>query len=918
MIHYNLDCDFKVAEPLYADAPFRYTYYAKSDKTVVAEYDGTDYHGCYPMGDMLIVPINARSLGLGEVKVRREYYLTDKDFTDGICNRVTDKVSLGIEIWRGETDGMETHEAKVVPAYQKGDPFTFDDMTDAQKQDIANRVPTKEAEREQAEVTRERNEELRQSNEAIREANETSRKDAEVIREENEKRREETYQQKVDRDDNAPKLTAGFANNLVGRGEATPQEISFRPSGGDTSIEDGTARIERVKGSTLVWNQLMQDANFSSPDGWHVFRGSVVIEEGKAVITGNGTGVAMVYRLDVLKEGEHYYFCHAELCSSKDGYISFGNWRTKSNSIEVYATKRMSVACIKKFSVTNDDSVSRRFTLGLEAATSDDTLEVYNLRCIDLTQMFGAGNEPSTIEEFHARKPLNIDEYAYNEGELISNNVEELKSVGFNAWDEEWEAGEWSIGTGKPLSKENSIRGKNYIRVVEGGTYEFLSKSNTTFGIIFFDSEYQFVSGTTASPSNRVRTIPSGVSYIKFFTSNYGATYKGDLCIHLVHTGYRNGEYEHYKEFRRSIPIKDIKDKDGNQLFPLGLLSAGSVYDEITSSKAIKRIGVLPLSDIEFGFITGDNYYITNPLILANNVVNSLKNTTCSHYLTKMWTEFTAEYRGERNPCLTLYRTKSGLDRVNILDDSVADAAELMAKLKEKNVMLYYELAEPIELDLEEPLNLDYEVSDFGTEEVLSSEPTTPMKADIIYQFNAVDRIRDNSRHTAEGNAKLKELEEAIAGIQSFENRVYKLLLNKTFTEDVASYDVSVDVPNITSYKDFIILIEFKYQEGVNRGGWDFLLLNGDTYPKVSITSNNIATESYRTHYILRLHVGDLADMTAYFEAHNNSFSNAQVNDGNVGINWMRNYFSDSYSKITSFVFGTRFINGEKLMIYAK
>lgn len=80
-------------------------------------------------------------------------------------------------------------------------------------------------------------------------------------------------------------------------------------------------------------------------------------------------------------------------------------------------------------------------------------------------------------------------------------------------------------------------------------------------------------------------------------------------------------------------------------------------------------------------------------------------------------------------------------------------------------VMLYYELAEPIEVDLPEPLNLDYEVSDFGTEEVLSSEPTTPMKADIIYQFNAVDRIRDNSSNIKALDAKLGDINTILESI---------------------------------------------------------------------------------------------------------------------------------------------------------
>lgn len=48
----------------------------------------------------------------------------------------------------------------------------------------------------------------------------------------------------------------------------------------------------------------------------------------------------------------------------------------------------------------------------------------------DLTLMFGAGNEPSTIEEFEALFPA--DYYDYNAGELLSAGVSEVKSVGRN------------------------------------------------------------------------------------------------------------------------------------------------------------------------------------------------------------------------------------------------------------------------------------------------------------------------------------------------------------------------------------------------------------------------------------------------------------------------------------------------------
>jgi hypothetical protein len=58
-----------------------------------------------------------------------------------------------------------------------------------------------------------------------------------------------------------------------------------------------------------------------------------------------------------------------------------------------------------------------------------------------------------------------------------------------------------------------------------------------------------------------------------------------------------------------------------------------------------------------------------------------------------------------------------------------------------------YKLPLPEVTRIDEPLQLDYKVDDFGTEKMLSNAPSAPFKADIVYQFNAEGRIRDNSRN---------------------------------------------------------------------------------------------------------------------------------------------------------------------------
>jgi hypothetical protein len=49
---------------------------------------------------------------------------------------------------------------------------------------------------------------------------------------------------------------------------------------------------------------------------------------------------------------------------------------------------------------------------------------------IDLTQMFGEGNEPTTVEEFESMFPNAY--YPYSEGELMSIPVNEVEEVGKN------------------------------------------------------------------------------------------------------------------------------------------------------------------------------------------------------------------------------------------------------------------------------------------------------------------------------------------------------------------------------------------------------------------------------------------------------------------------------------------------------
>lgn len=443
----------------------------------------------------------------------------------------------------------------------------------------------------------------------------------------------------------APDLKVDFAKELVGRGVAEPQAIgTIRPTG-EISIGDGNATIEKVKGKSVVYNQ---HCNYSKI-------------------------IQLTYGLTFEAVGDKI-----RMYGTSTRTLSPASFRiTRDTRIRTQGHKYLVYDSVSNISCKLEEDI---FSVIIHPYIVEGEYydKILGVSIHDLTQMFGEGNEPTTIEEFEARKPLNVSN-DYNEGEIISYDANELKSVGFNAWDEIIESGEID-NNGLDKANSSAIRSKNFIRIFPKAKYRFEYPNSTSHYIAlkFYDENKNFLKSGTMGGANGVElTTSANICYIRFYMTK---SQYSSLCIHLVHTGYRNGEYQPYENDILKLPdVKGIKDADGNQLFPYGLLSAGSVYDEITATKAVKRVE-------QRAFSEGDN---------------------------------------ENTSVLT--------DGTNTI----------------------YALAEPIEVDLPEPLNLTYDAWDFGTEELIADGATTPLNADIVYQFNAVDRIRENTTNVSEIEEKV-------------------------------------------------------------------------------------------------------------------------------------------------------------------
>ena len=118
----NFKSDFKVYERFQdgtsvTSAPFRFTYYISMSSKYVAEFDGSEYTNCHLSEDgQLVIPFENHNLGIGEIMVDREYFLSDSDFKDGICNLVSTE-RTHIVLHSGATDDLSEIDISVQPYY---------------------------------------------------------------------------------------------------------------------------------------------------------------------------------------------------------------------------------------------------------------------------------------------------------------------------------------------------------------------------------------------------------------------------------------------------------------------------------------------------------------------------------------------------------------------------------------------------------------------------------------------------------------------------------------------------------------------------------------------------------------------------------------------------------------------------------
>lgn len=320
----------------------------------------------------------------------------------------------------------------------------------ARTQAEANRVETEkvrvsaESAREQAEQFRVNAESQRVTAEATRESAERARVEAESARVQAEQSRVNAENLRVqaenERNSVITKLREDLDANTKADGKTQRSLEALRDlnKGISYKFESDTASayqkhipsgaklgaVNKLGGRTIVFNQYanINDAEKEWADDSDFYNNLKESSNHKLYIM-NKCAVT-----EILYDKETYNKRLILFDENDEGVIVVGNTNIKKKEIAVGKVFRNASIVqapnnfkkIRLYNIGDDES-------GL-TAKCDSWVEV-----IDLTKMFGSGNEPSTVEEFEAIFPN--DYYPYNEGELMSMGVNDVDNVGKNYFD---------------------------------------------------------------------------------------------------------------------------------------------------------------------------------------------------------------------------------------------------------------------------------------------------------------------------------------------------------------------------------------------------------------------------------------------------------------------------------------------------
>ena len=532
---------------------------------------------------------------------------------------------------------------------------------------------------------------------------------------------------------------------------------------------------EDIIGGTVCWNQFVQNGDFTDDtDNWQVYPssgGTLTATNNIATFTMNQTSGTKTVMQQVNKiPVDHVVLWGCDVKTTTDNAkIHVCIYYNSSKSAASNINTRLWLASPeigyddtwynRNIITRNADANAQYILVGTASGTTNTnvTVEFKNVQLFDLTQMFGTEIADYILELEQSEKGAGVawfrkyfpnDYYDYNPGELM--HVSDLQShdmVGFNLFDPS------AVKNGKvygyidvPIGRSNQLK----MVLIDKDTSVPLN--DISLGFVSSDFSIDEPDGKPLTSENFRWCLQDGALKTRFLNLGGGASSYGtklldrvffypktqgtletllrrfDICVHLVWSGTRDGEYEPY--VKHSYPLDPSLTLRGiPKLTADGDLTYdGDIYKP--DGTVERRYGIVDLGTLSWIYNSTSNAFVT--VELNSSIKKTASDSDVPKFIQNKYNQLPRNQVTLGTSDKVICENTTG--SIVVSDLTYTDVTALKASLS--GVYFVYELAEPT-IEQAQPYASSQLIDDWGTEEYIT-DSIVPVGHETNYYNNTV------------------------------------------------------------------------------------------------------------------------------------------------------------------------------------
>ena len=620
----------------------------------------------------------------------------------------------------------------------------------------------------------------------------------------------------------------GQAREIHSRnGKTVTDSFLARTTAGSGTIGDGVASLKSVGGNIVKNNNNVQS-----------FIGSFSYQDDIITALPYSNGIVQLF-----VSPTNDYNNRSESFTTTSGHIYYNSCYIKANDelADVFVGKsnngfdyvpnkaqlvRTTDWQHASFCLQSNGSNYFHYSIGAKNATNP--LYIKNILHIDLTEMFGAGNEPTKEECDKLFGTMD----ALPQGLSIANPTE-FKSTGFNHFNPD------NVLEGKAIVDNAIVSGDKKIAVIpclpckvgvgenngyciHGDFGDDIKVYLTPLNPMEVDGELYMHELTKDATTDTYVPLIKGYMLVEVPTT-------ANLCAHFLWSEDKceRDSYEPYFESKVELPtIPQMSEWGLAGIQSRGTLAADTI--DFEREVYVKRIGSVDLGSFSSWIVT-PNYA---QLYFSKMKPSSTRSNILCNELTVVANK---NHEDTINSITTLANNPTVI--VNLGLPTTATKEDYKKALSGK--ILYYELAEPEEYPLSKVDN-NYISSDYGVEQF---DGGVPCNANNLYYMrslagetrNFLDRLYDNTDKT-DAKEVADYITNGIEGNKELAANAPNLALRALFIAAGAEYnDTDNHIVKDTPWKDYVDSTDYKAQWDLDviTGSVQTLTYGGKTYEYV-------------------------------------------------------------------------------------